>query len=161
MTQKEQPRYRKSRPSSVRTFETHEEMEDFLDDQKAVGDSTFSVLKTFLHNSTSTSKFNDFQRSMIEKLLDKCDKFCPHIDTLVMPKVRHFILPQIRSCFCFDCAGPFMREAQTTAGNDCDSCGKHNKNFVEFSLPLGYGLMNFNLGTTCCASLLNGQKYDE
>lgn len=157
-----QPRYRKSTPSNTRAFKSPEDREKFLEENKKAGEELLGTLKRILPSDfKSTNNLNNEQRKMIEALVIKCTKFCPHIDTLVMPKIKHLIVPAIKTIFCYECAPEFMALVMKNSGSDCDLCGKINVNFVEFSSALGYGLLTANLGTTCCASKMNGVVYED
>jgi len=155
-----QPRYRKSTPSNTRVFNSPEEREKFIQESLNAGRQAFGALIESLPDFNTTSELNKNQKEIIEALVVKCTMYCPHIDTLVMPKIKHFILPEIKTIFCYTCADDFLKLAMNKDGNDCDLCGKENKYFVEFSAPLGHGILTFNLGTKCCASKMNGEAYE-
>jgi len=156
-----QPRYRKSPPSNTLSFNSPEEREMFIQESLIAGRQAFGMLVDNLPEFKTTPALTESQEKIVETLVVKCTMYCPHIDTLVMPKVKHFILPEIKTVFCYTCAEDFMKLALDKNGSDCDLCGKDNKYFVEFSVPIGRGILSFNLGTTCCASKINGETYED
>jgi hypothetical protein len=156
-----QPRYRKSTPPDTLAFNSPEEREKFIQESMEAGRQAFGMLVSKLPEFKTTSELTKGQGEIIRVLVDKCTMYCPHIDTLVMPKVKHFILPEIKTIFCYTCADDFFKLATNKNSNDCDLCEKKNKYFVEFSVPLGRGILTFNLGTKCCASKINGEVYED
>ena len=158
---KSQPRYRKLEPEHERSFSSPEEREMFLRNQIAVSNNNFSVLKKLLPDWGTTSSFTTEQTKMIHQLIDKCNKFCPHITTTAMPTFSFFAIPSINSAFCEHCGPDFLALAVETSDNKCDLCEQENKNFVEFGITIGYGMFSFNLGTLCCAGKMNNQTYTE
>lgn len=156
-----QPRYRKSTPPNTLAFSSPEERENFIRESLKAGRQAFEMLVKNLPEFKTTSELTKNQKEIVRVLVDKCKMYCPHIDTLVMPKIKHFIIPEIKTIFCYTCAEDFLKLVANKNSNDCDLCGIENKYFVEFSVPLGHGILTFNLGTKCCASKMNGETYED
>ena len=156
-----QPRYRKSAPSNTLAFNSPEERENFIRESMEAGRQASRMLVSELPDFKTTSELTKGQREMVRVLVDKCTMYCPHIDTLVMPKIKHFIVPEIKTIFCYTCAEDFLKLLTNKNSNDCNLCGEENKYFVEFSVTLGHGLLTFNLGTKCCATKMNGETYED
>jgi hypothetical protein len=156
------PRYRKSPPPWNSPFQTPEDREKALKEAREYQDFIFSAIRSKIPDMKTTNRLTKTQQKIIRALVAKCTKFCPHIDSLIMPKVNHCIFPEIGTVSCYVCADDFLKLIAQESDNNCNYCGLENDNFVAFSVPLGTGgLVSFNLGTKCCAGKLTGEKYPE
>lgn len=93
----------------------------------------------------------------IESLLKKIDKFCPHIESMPSMIDNHQLLPAIQTACCMHCLFDFMPLLQDSiATPECDLCDQPSIQFVEISIPIGYGVMTINVGDKCCADIFIG-----
>lgn len=83
------------------------------------------------------------------RLIDRCVKFCPHIDSVPFPR-PHLILPALGVITCLVCADGHLAQVDPDA-SDCDLCGVDAKTFYELNLQMGPGVLAVNLGE-CCIS---------
>ena len=151
------PRYRKSKPTE-QTFNTAEEFTNFVSDLTKQQYRKFAEMGKDLAQQGFTAIERDKPTEqvtiLVDELLSRIDKFCPHIDTLP-PKIEHMLLPSLKLACCIPCLPDFAKLIDDELkSNDCDSCGKETVEFIEISMPLGYGVLSFNIGNWCAEKFI-------
>jgi len=126
-----------------------------LSERQKIGEKIFAAeteaLKPFGFFAISHSAVASIRTESLKKLHDKVVKFCPHFVTTA-PTMRYFMLPSINTGCCVECFPDFLPLLQDD-DSGCDLCGIKGKEYVEISIPLGYGSLAANLGANCCAEI--------
>ena len=153
------PRLRRSPPDSL-SFDSSEDLSNFLGEAAVNAEFLYERFSNFAdHVSGLTSIEGDraaviMSRSKdhVFRLIEKCDKYCPHIDRL--PYVKpHFVLPGFAVITCFECSADWM-EAVVPDDDVCDLCGGvvPGHIFNEINIQFGPAMISANLGD-CCIDL--------
>ncbi len=153
------PRFRKSAPDG-KQFDSEEEMNKFISEltqkQAEQADRLNEELLPRGFQSVQRETVPEGVAEALDELLGRIDKFCPHINSMP-PTIHHLLLPAIRTACCSTCLQDFMpllhEEMKST---DCDLCEQPSREFVEISIPIGYGLLTINVGEKCCADIFIG-----
>lgn len=150
------PRFRKSAPDG-KQFDSEEEMNKFISEltqkQAEQADKLNEELLPRGFQSVQRDNVPDAVAEALDDLLQRIEKFCPHINT-VPPTIDHLLLPAIQVACCSMCLPDFMPLLhEQMKSTDCDLCGIISREFVEISIPIGYGLLTINVGEKCCADI--------
>jgi len=150
------PRYRKSAPTG-KQFDSEDEMKEFISELTEKQQEKYIKLNEELlprgFESVQRDSVPDAVAEALDDLLQRIDKFCPHINTMP-PTIDHLLLPAIQVACCAMCLQDFMPLLhEQMKSTDCDLCGVISREFVEISIPIGYGLLTINVGEKCCADI--------